>query len=530
MKTLAIVTVCGVSLLLWARAAEAAPPAWCKGAQVDAPDLAKLSSTDIRDVLKTFVSATCAPTPEVEANRGQIESARQAWTKRLGMIESDWSDVVAYLATSSDDSIRINASTDVLSATTPIDQYAVIMRVSDIASDWYANIDKFYATDMFEANLSQLGRFAFLTESCIDPGPLPALDSDAMLAAMVRWAICQADFDRFDLAKFLDEVRADAARDGAIKMKLRVAAFGLPKRITAQATAVQQMLKRDDANKKLFEVAASARAEWSSGIGKNTKLLDLVLAMDSAKLAQSRKQLDGCADKTAAALADAVATIPAKAFAGMHDDRDNPFTGFASSAGLILARSPEVNLAAIAYLQCTPDSGTGKLLRDSLGNGPVFRGPRHAALSAIKGAKIVYDKVNAQLTYPSIKPYGRSYPEGKVVVSSYGGAIAKVKRDGDMLSIDLEKLLTKQEECLKSHSTGRVDRIREDGSVIYHRICDKSGTVVHDETGKNIPASARFASWLKPGAVFSLVDQDVIAVWPSKAAKLPSMVLGGAVK
>src|SRR4051812_29815581 len=93
MKTLAIATVCGVSSFLWVATTEAAPPAWCKGAQVETPDLARLSSNDIRDVLKTFVSAACAPTPEVEANRGRIESARQAWTKRLGMVESDWSDV-----------------------------------------------------------------------------------------------------------------------------------------------------------------------------------------------------------------------------------------------------------------------------------------------------------------------------------------------------------------------------------------------------------------------------------------------------
>lgn len=530
MKTLAIATVCGVSSLIASGTVEAAPPAWCKGAEPGRPDLAKLSSSDVRDVLATFVAATCAPTPEVEANRGQIESARQAWTKRLGMVESDWADVVAYLGTRSDDSIRVDPSNDVLSAATAMDQYAVIMRVDDARSDWYSKIDRFYATDMFESNLSQLGRFAFLTTSCVDTDRSPAPDSDGMLGTEVRWAICQADLDRFDLAKFLDEVRADTARDGAVRMKLRVAAFDLPKRIATHAAEVQQMLKRDDANKKLFEVAASARSEWSSAVGKNTKLLELVLAMDSAKLAQSRKQLDGCGDKTAAALAEVVATVPAKAFAGMHDDRDNPVAGFASSAGLVLVRSHAVNLAAIAYVQCTPDSGTSVFLRDSLGNGPVLRGPRHAALSAIKSAKIVYDKVNARLRYPSIKPYGRSFPDGKVAVNSSGGAIAKVKRDGDMLAIDLERMLVKQEECLASHSTGRVDRVREDGSVIYHRVCDRSGTVVHDETGKDIPVSARYASWLKPGVVFSLVDKDVIAVWPSKTAKAPSMVLGGAVK
>jgi len=71
MRMLAIVTVCGVSSLLWAKAAEAAPPAWCKGAPVDTADLAKLSSTDIRDVLKTFVSAACTPTPQPDIMEGR---------------------------------------------------------------------------------------------------------------------------------------------------------------------------------------------------------------------------------------------------------------------------------------------------------------------------------------------------------------------------------------------------------------------------------------------------------------------------
>src|SRR6185295_6381573 len=97
--------------------------------------------------------------------------------------------------------------------------------------------------------------------------------------------ICEADFERFDLAKFFEEVRA-AKADGAVKMKLRVAAFDLPRRMKDHAADVQQMLKRDDGNRKAFDVAAKARAEWSAGIGKNARLLELALAMDSAQLAQ----------------------------------------------------------------------------------------------------------------------------------------------------------------------------------------------------------------------------------------------------
>src|SRR5262245_24770047 len=474
MNKLFAVTAGATASLALATPAAASPPAWCKGVTAGPADVSRLSSTDVKEVLQTFVSAACVFSPEVDAHRGEIEAARQAWTKRLGMVEADWADVVAYSVTRDDSTIRVAPSSDVLAAAAPIDQYAIITKISEGDSN-NARPDTMYAADMFESNLSQLGRFAFLTTTCFDQGRSPAVDSDGMLGTEVSWAICQADFERFDLAKFLDEVRS-ASTDGAVKMKLRVAAFDLPKRMRDHAADVQQMLKRDDGNRKAFDVAAKARAEWSAGIGRNAKLLELVLAMDSAQLARSRKQLDGCEGKTAAALADAVATLPAKAFAGMHDERNDPFAGFASSAWPVLMQSPAVNLAVIAFVECAPDSAIIRFLDDSLANGPGFRGPRSAALSGIKAANIVYDKMNAKLRFPSSR-YGGAYPDGRVTVMSKGGVITSVKRKGEMLAIELEKMLEKQEECLKSHRTTRVQQIRSDGTFIYESVCDKSGIV-----------------------------------------------------
>jgi hypothetical protein len=532
MNKLLVVSAVVVSSLAFSFAlatpAAAAPPAWCKGVTEPA-NLSKLSSTDLKDMLREYVRAVCVPSPDAEHHRGEIEATRQAWTKRLGMIESDWADVAAYVPIRYDHSIRVDPATDVLAAAAPIDQYATIMRVVDLPREPYDKLDTLYATDMFESNLSQIGRFAFLNTTCFDKDRYPALDNDGMLGTEVSWAICQADFERFDLAKFFEEVRA-AKADGAVKMMLRVAAFDLPRRMKDHAADVQAMLKRHDATRKVFEVAAQARAEWASGIGKNTRLLELVLAMDSARLAQSRKQLEGCGENTAAALAEAVATVPARAFPAVYDDRDNPRAGFASAAGLVLMQSAAVNLASIAYAQCAPESGIGGFLKDSLANGPGFRGPRNAALSAIKGAKIVYDKMSVTLRFPEARPYGRAYPEGRVSVSSHGGVVAAVKRKGELLSARLEQRLIKFEQCVKSHSTGRIQQIRGDGSVVYERVCDKSGTTVQDQTEKDFELEAKYASWIKPGARFSAIEKDVIAVWPSKNAKAPSMVLGGAVK
>lgn len=518
---------------LWAIApsrAEAAP-AWCAGTPADsgshANALAGLSAKDPVDVVRAFVRVTCLPNPSADSQRAEIEAARQAWGKRLGMTEGDWADAVAFHAANKRTD-ELTVATTALTQATPLDQYAVIRRAHEGAPEAYSKLDALYAADMFEPRLSETGRFGFLRTMCFDEGR--GTGTGGLLGTEVHWAICQADFERFNQAVLFEELRGDTAHSGTMKMQVRFAVLELAKRIKDHAVEVEQMRKADSANGKLFEIAAGARAEWESEIGKNGALLELVLTMESGQLAQSRKLLDGCQDKTAAALAEAVSTIPAKAFAGMHDQRENPTAGFASSAAPVLAKSAAVNLAAIGYLACQSDSGTAELLKDALLNGPGLRGPRNAALSQIKISKLTYDKLDAVLSYPKIRRYGRSYPEGEVAVRSLGGVIKSIKHDGDSVVPELEKTVVKQVDCVASRSTGKVDRVRSDGTVEYQRVCDRSAVVAHDRTWMDIALSGKSAAWLKKGVVFSATGKDVIAVWPNKTAKAPSMVLGGVVK
>lgn len=520
-----IIIVGGVTSLIATGAAWAAPPAWCKDASVGSADLHGLSSKDVREVVKTFVAAECAPSAEVEDHRGEIEAARQAWSKRLGMTEADWADAVAYARTRDDFFVTADVSVKALAHATPIDQYAVIAKASESSSE----IDALYAADMFEPNLSEAGRLAFVQAACLHRGDPAPVDAFGMTGTEAIWAICQADLDRIDVAKLLGEVRADTAHDGAIKMKLRVAAYELPAQLKSHAAEVHQMLQRDDANGKLFEIAAAARAAWASGIGKNTRLLDLVLAMDSAAVSQSRKLLDGCGETTAAALAEAVSAIPAKAFSGMHDLRDDQAAGFAASAVRVLAESPAVNLAAIAVLRCGPDGEIAALLNAIVDTGPPSRGPRNTALARILSARLTYDKVGAKLTYPRPRPFGTIYPDGASHPRSAGGAVKSVKRAGDALAVELQQSLIRSEDCVRSHQ-GKAARIHGNGRIEYESICDKTAVRTHDHTWAPFNLSAKYAAWLKPGVVFSSMGKDVIAVWPSATAKTPSMVLGGAVK
>lgn len=518
-----------VAALLGAHGVAHAAPAWCGKDRVEAPDLKDLSSKDVREVLKAFVGAECAPTAEANDHRADIEKARAAWSKRLGMTEADWADAVPYAQTHDDYSIKVELKTKTLATASPLDQYAVVLMTNEPSPPF----DTMYAADIFDATgkLSEIGRFAFLDRTCFDQGLSAVRDENGLTGAETYWAVCQPDFERFNLTKALDEIRADSTHDGAAKMKLRVALYTWPARFKEHQAQVQKALAFDDANKKMFEIAASARTEWGDVAGKRGKLLELVQLMDSATIAQSRKQFEGCEATTQAELADAVAsTITAKSLAGLFDERDSPNTGFATKAAPVLGASAPVTLAMIAASKCAPDQDASKYYEGVLRYAPASRGPRSWAASKIRGSKLTYDKMDSKLKYLTPMNYGAAYLEAGASSWSAGGVVQGFSKKGDDLEIKLEKTIVNQRDCVKSHKTGRISRLRGDGSVEYESWCDKEATVAHDHTWANFMVHGKFAPILKTGVMFSSVGKDVIAIWPNKNAKAPSQVLGGTVK
>ena len=285
--------------------------------------------------------------------------------------------------------------------------------------------------------------------------------------------------------------------------------------------------------KKMFDIAAAGRAEWAAGLGKNTKLLELVQRMDSAVWSKSRKQYEGCEDTTAAALSAAVSKVPASTFKKMKDERFDPFGGFAKTAGPVLVAVPEVSLAAMAFILCQPNSGTGDFLAYYLQETVGFRGPRTTAFSRLLGEKFTLDDMNERLYWPgSQRTYGRSGG----VVGSAGGVIATTKVEGKLLTVTLERFLVKSEECIESHPTNRISRVLPDGKLEYEQKCDKTGIVTHDETWGDFKIRKVYAPLLKKGVKFSAVNgrdddgADVLVVWPDKKTEMPSWLLGGKLK
>lgn len=513
-----------VALVATARAAQAAP-AWCKDASFDGDvDMSDLSSKDPSEVIVALAHATCAPTDESRAQQKEIDQSRAAWGKRLGMTDADWADVVDYVATNEGRDIHVEFSTKDATRFTPLDQYKALTDGFPMPGGNLPFKDPLYVTDMFDGNLSEVARYAYV-DTCLraeGSGQPP----------VATWAICQADLDAFDADKFADELRKDTAHRGDIKVALRLAAMDLKKRIKEHAAQVKSALAQDPVYPRMFEVAKQARADWAAGLGKRQDLLGLALRMDAAMFAGSRKLYEGCEDVTQKALADAIAKVPAGAFKGMQDQRWDPFHGFAQTAGPVLLENPEVNLAAIAYVDCAPQTGAFDFVATYLRDTPGFRGPRSAALSRLMLEKLQLDDMNARLEWPESV---RAWPGPHGTVTSAGGVIASIKPEGDVLVVTLEKLIVKRLECTASHSTGRVERIHVDGRVDYVSVCDKSEVVTHNEQWDDFKIRKSYAPLLRKGVKFSVNygadgKGDVLAIWPSKTAEQPSWLLGAVVK
>jgi hypothetical protein len=508
------------SVLAWlARPAHAGAPAWCNGATFDvsAYDLTELSDKhDLDTTLDMIAKASCSTSDAVEAHRAEIDAARAAWGKKVGMADDDWAEVIASMKDGGDFH-NADFSGTTLATLTPIDQYKVIAQGFEQVA-----VDPFYFADALDGQLTATGRLAFV-RFCLDKGMRTGGDErDA-----AKWAVCQADIDKLDVAAVYGELHADP-HGGAAKFSIRVIAADTADMLGDYAAKKAALVKKDGEYGRAFDIAAKARTEWAAKIGTNTTLLALVTSMDSATVFHSRKQFDGCEAKTADALASAASAIPAKAFTGMHDNRDDPTQSFAVKAKNVLATSPAVTLAAIAYAECQPKTGLGNYAANLLNGVPTARGPRDYALAALMATDFKFDDTNVHgLDFPKLGQ--RPYPYGQVPMS-YGGTVKSVKPDKGELVVALEKTSERVEDCVKEHE-GHVVRIREDGSLEREIICDKTAMVTRDTSyAADFRVSMAGQKWLKPGVRFSSTDGDVVAIWPSKSAALPSMVLGGVVK
>ena len=494
--------------------ASAGTPGWCKDAAKGSPDMGDLQSKDAGKVIKAFVNAECNPNPEVEAHRADIEAARAAWGKRLGMSEGDWADAAAW-AKANDYDIKPDMSTKKLVEMTPIDQWGAIEKAGD---DIQGPMDPMYLADVFDAKLSEVGRIALITACMRD-------------MSEIVWAACQDDVDKIDYNRLYDQLRADSNHNGEIRQKIRILAYELPAKIKEHQAKVVKLKGDDPGWKKAWDIAGKARADWTGIADKNQKYLALAAEMESATLAKSRSMFEDCDKKTYAALGEAVTSqVPAKAFDKMRDVRDDPFKGFAYKALPVAMKHTAVNLASIAVVLCKQREPLVKVLGGALSSTPSLRGPRNFAISKMADASIQLDDMSKKIFWPKVRhPY-----ESGNYLSSAGAQIKSIKKDGDHLVVESAPMIITTDDCVAEHTSNKIERVHDDGRVDYERICDKTAKVKHDISWAPFQISLNYEKVLKPGQVFSSTygsgGADIIAIWSGPNANAPMWLLGGTLK
>jgi hypothetical protein len=503
-----------------------APPAWCSTPGL--ADYVQRNNADVDDALEKenpifalddLVIATCSSDPQVQEHKGELDGARAYWNKQLDMSDGDWGDVAQWAMLTQSmryprlGNLRLedDARKKPWSSYDAFDQYLAIAGAdtrSDIA----------YLTDAMGDKLSMLGRFAFV-EQCLQ-------GSDAR---EVRWAVCQPDIAALDFGKLAGELRAARDRDGAARTLIRLEVMNTKSALTAHAAEVKALVAKDEAYGKLFAIAEATRADWPKHA--NPQLLALALAMDDARVTNSRKAYAGCADPTWAAWTAAVGKLPAKTFENMRDDPNNGHT-FTDQALPQIVADPDAWLASYAYVTCRAADQDRLVyaLSSYVQNMPGFRGPRTASVMAIGAAKLELDDRNARIEMP-FADRSEWFHVGAPNDSGWGhGPVSQAKTAGGKLHVEFVTKMVKQTQCAESRETNHVTQIDADGTVRYQYVCVRSEVVTVNKGSDPQDVDARYAAGVKPGATVSLLGNVVQAVWTRDGAATPTDVFGVPVK
>jgi hypothetical protein len=501
--------LCSVVLASFTSSRAEAEPAWCApvaGKLLHGNVKDALTSADPRVAIPSIIAGLCHATPNTEEvqRAREIEAARQRMMKRLAMTEADWIDAAEWASEHQGKLMSTSLDYDrkkAWSALTPIEQFAAITHADDEAS---------YVADTFGSNLSEVGRFAY-AQWCFGSRRGP-----------VEWAVCQPDL-AIDPAKLAVQLRTSGT--GYQRMALRIDFFEYAAKLKEHAAKVKETIAKDSAYEKVFAVAAQGRKT-----ALDEKLVALALAMDDARVTNSRKAYAGCAETTWPVLKAAIAAIPAAKFANISDDAAG-VSALERAAGVI-ANDPNGYLAALSFAMCHRADEKQDYLVRSLGGAlvrwPGFRGPRTSAITAILNSGIEPDDRGEKLEYPSVR---REWI-GDSTGSSGGarGVIAKLDRKGATTVVTFVKKMVTGPYCAQYKTTNRIIHITSSGNVINDRICVRWETVTVDTSPRPQTVDARYTEGLKPGMLVWTTEDVVAAAFAKSDSKLPSIIAGVVVK
>lgn len=369
-----------------------------------------------------------------------------------------------------------------------------------------------YLADMLGDKYPMLGRTAFL---------YVCLKADMPTAS----AVCQGDVEAFDAGKAIAEIDADKAH-AELHASAKALVAEVKGMVAAQPAKLKAWADKDDAYKKMFEIAATARKQPYG----SAELRSLVLDIDDARRTGSRKALAGCETKVWPQWVKAVSAIPANKFGLEYEDSMSDV--WKNHAATIVGTT-DGYLAAIAAVGCLPPDNGFEHVRDALNFWPGARGPRNGALTAMRKANLQLDKKDAKIEWPSVdrRQFFGNYetPSGN---SQAGRAPVKtVTVQGDKIQLTYGDIKGKAIKCTDYHPGVVPARIDASGNIIYESSCGKYEQVEVNHGAPNPTVDEkRYAEGVKPGVIVSFKENVIHYVMANLQSKYPTVVLGAPVK
>lgn len=308
---------------------------------------------------------------------------------------------------------------------------------------------------------------------------------------MLQFASCNTMATRIDARRFLAEVAADPRfnRSSALWAKAALGeAFarigkvrGRYKKIGAKKPVLEELL---------FTAPEQGYTAFASVHAANKDAMEqaVVLLGGANKLKQLAKTHAGCAATFEPLFTKALA-------AKKPTDADSVKAAF---------RDTFIHYSGLAFATCEAIEGhdlVASVYASEIRDTPAARGPVDAARAAalevlfanadeIDGVRDMTPSRSAPTMRLSVSPPPSK--EAQAVIASVAPA-----KDG-MLKITFKKE-TWNEQLLNCKETNRIDRISDDGKIVYRQICSPAGTRKRELKEEPVLVEKRFADALKPG-------------------------------
>jgi hypothetical protein len=409
---------------------------------------------------------------------------------------------------------------------------------ADIDTDWVEDKDKAWSKyDPFEQwivlgnDLRDLTTPAYYADAWGDQ--LSALGRTGYIRRCMRqddsalWAMCQGDIELFDEAKANAEVDADTAHPRDHESAKRLVGE-MKEAIAAHATKVKALFDKDDAYKKMFDIAADARKQtWGS-----PELRAIVMDMDDARTTKSRKAIAGCEAKIWPLWVKAISAIPAKNFSMAY--KDTPGEIEDAHAATVVG-TPDGYLATVALVSCYPGDSVVNLLREALNFWPGYRGPRNAALTAMRSAGLTLDRGGQELGFPGVdhRQFFNSANSAAAPRDMRSGIapIVSLKPNGDKVHVTYGPIKTKMVKCMDYKPGKHLSRIDASGRLVYEGTCYKYANVmVTLDAPPATDTPKRYATGMKAGMYVQYADSALSNAAATATSKQPAVVFGVPVK